>query len=236
LLSAETAQKFSSFENFPLEVLGSRKHPALMAQRLYAALRRLDSGTVDIILAEGFAEAEMGRALMNRLRKAASRVFTPSPAPCVLFVCSGNTCRSVMAEAFFRRQWERENLPGEAQVCSAGLMTVDGLSPSREALAILREEGLSMEDHRSRPLDRELLEKAHYIFTMTDLHKQQLLERFPRCACRVWALGEYAGTNLEISDPYGRGMEAYRLVAAQLKIALDRAAVRLKMEIQSAGN
>lgn len=188
LLSAETAQQFSSYENIPLEVLGSAKDPALMASRLYAALRRLDNGAVDIILAEGFAEAEMGRALMNRLRKAASRVFTSSPAPCVLFVCSGNTCRSVMAEAFFRRQWELDRLPGEAQVCSAGLMTVDGLSPSREALTILREEGLSMEHHRSRPLDRELVEKAHYIFTMTDLHKKQLLERFPRCAHRVWTL------------------------------------------------
>jgi protein-tyrosine-phosphatase len=112
-------------------------------------------------------------------------------------------------------------------------MTVDGLSPSREALTILREEGLSMEHHRSRPLDRELVEKAHYIFTMTDLHKKQLLERFPRCAHRVWTLGEYAGTNLEIADPYGRGMEAYRLAAAQLQRALSGAAVRLKMEITS---
>jgi L-threonylcarbamoyladenylate synthase len=236
LLSAETAQHFSSYENIPLEVLGSRKHPALMASRLYAALRRLDDGAVDIILAEGFAEAEMGRVLMNRLRKAASRVFTPSPALCVLFICSGNTCRSVMAEAFFRRQWERERLSCEAQPGSAGLTTVDGLSPSGEALTILREEGLSMGDHRSRLLDREQVEKAHYIFTMTELHKRQILERFPGCAHKVWMLGEFAGMNIEIADPYGHGMEAYRLAAAQLKRVLAGVAARLKMEIQTAEN
>ena len=73
LLTTETAGAFSNY--FPLEIMGSQKDPKTVARRLYGALRRLDSEAVDVIIAEGLVEVEMGRALMNRLRKAASRVI-----------------------------------------------------------------------------------------------------------------------------------------------------------------
>ena len=75
LLSAETARNFSFSNHFPLEIVGSQRDPKTAASRLYGALRRLDNEGVDVIVAEGFVEEEMGRALMNRLYKAASRVI-----------------------------------------------------------------------------------------------------------------------------------------------------------------
>ncbi len=75
MLTTETAGGFTLPNHFPLEIVGSQKDPISVARRLYGALRRLDSEAVDVIIAEGLAEEEMGRALMNRLRKAASRII-----------------------------------------------------------------------------------------------------------------------------------------------------------------
>ena len=148
----------------------------------------------------------------------------------VLFVCSGNTCRSVMAEAFFPYYWELAGIPGKLYVCSAGLATVEGLAASRETLLLLRSEGLAMEHHRSRPLDAAMVEKAAYIFTMTAAQKQYILERFPNGLNKVWTLGEYGADGIDIADPYGGGLEDYKMAAIQIKQALLGITARLKSE------
>ena len=148
----------------------------------------------------------------------------------VLFVCSGNTCRSVMAEAFFPYYWKFAGMPGKLHVCSAGLATVEGLKASRETLLLLQSEGLKMEHHRSRPIDAAMVEKADYIFTMTATHKKYILERFLSCANKVWTLGEYGADGSDIADPYGGGLEDYEMAASQIKQALLGIISRLKSE------
>ncbi len=139
-----------------------------------------------------------------------------------------------MAEAFFRQQWELEGmLPGKVQVCSAGLTAIEGLAASREALTLLRHEGSAMEHHRSRPVEADMLKNADYIFTMTATHKHFILERFPDCVKKVWTLGEYGGTESDITDPYGGGMEAYKVAASQIKKAIMGVIIRLKREASS---
>ncbi len=75
LLTRETLQARPGLKAFPLEILASRRDPAAAARELYGALRRLDDSPVDVIVAEGFKERQIGRALMNRLRKAADLIF-----------------------------------------------------------------------------------------------------------------------------------------------------------------
>ena len=150
----------------------------------------------------------------------------------ILFVCTGNTCRSVMAQGLFEKMWN--DLPDNkmaVKAYSAGVAAIDGLSASQEALDILRSEGVDLSGHCAQRVTNELIEKAHYIFTMTQGHKETLLSLYPGAREKIWHLLEYAGINGSgIADPYGRGQETYRLVADQIKEALQKIIVVLKNE------
>ncbi|HAA34892.1 MAG TPA: low molecular weight protein arginine phosphatase [Firmicutes bacterium] len=148
----------------------------------------------------------------------------------ILFVCTGNTCRSVMAQGLFEKMWN--DLPDNkmaVKAYSAGVAAIDGLSASQEALEILRSEGVDLSGHCSQRVTNELIEKADYIFTMTQGHKETLLNLYPGAKEKVWHLLEYAGINGSgIADPYSLGQETYRMVAEQIKEALQKIIVLLK--------
>jgi len=149
----------------------------------------------------------------------------------ILFVCTGNTCRSVMAQGLFEKMWN-EFSPKKVDIkaYSAGVGAVEGINASREALEILRDEGMDLSHHRSSKVTAELIEKAHYIFTMTRIHKEILLNLYPEAREKIWLFPEFAGMNgREISDPYGLGMEKYRLVAGEIKEALKEIIARLNV-------
>lgn len=148
----------------------------------------------------------------------------------VLFVCSGNTCRSVMAQGFLERIWEKyPDKKVEIRASSAGVAAVDDLEASPQALEALREEGIDLRHHRSRKVDEELIVWADYIFTMTEGHKKALLAFFPEAKEKVWLLGEFVTgeKGWEIPDPYGEGIEIYRFVAGKLKDLIEKALEKL---------
>lgn len=113
---------------------------------------------------------------------------------------------------------------------SAGVGAVEGINASEEALEILRNEGIDLSHHRSSKVTKELVEKAHYIFTMTRIHKDILLSLYPEAREKIRLFPEYAGMKgREISDPYGRGLENYRLIAGEIKEALKEIMARLNI-------
>jgi glycine hydroxymethyltransferase len=138
----------------------------------------------------------------------------------VLFVCTGNVCRSPMAEGLFRKMVEDE--PGW-HVASAGVATLGGQKPSRETLDVLREEDIDLSGNRSRPFARDLADQYTHIFTMTYGH-MRAVERFPNASEKTFLVTEFCANEhirgCDIPDPIGMGPRAYRETRDLLREAL----------------
>lgn len=149
----------------------------------------------------------------------------------ILFVCSGNTCRSPMAAAFAIDYLAGRQVDN-VEVISAGSAAAQGDPASPEAMAVMAEYRLDLSGHRSRRLTREMVEGADLILTMTGHLREDLRHCWPERSGAIFTLKEYAagGTASEsggdVPDPFMQGLERYRDCAADLKpsvtAAIDR--------------
>lgn len=135
----------------------------------------------------------------------------------ILFVCTGNTCRSPMAEGLFRKLSAHHP---EWTVSSAGTAAWHGQVASPETLHVLQAQGIDLSDHESRPITDDLMANATDIFTMTESHMAALLANFPEFADKIKMVTCYT-TKRSIADPIGCGQSAYNKVAQQLTDALQ---------------
>ncbi len=136
----------------------------------------------------------------------------------VLFVCTGNVCRSPMAEALFRRATSGR---GTFRALSAGLGAMNDQPPTPHSVRAMREVGVDISNHRSRTLTAELVQQADYIFGMTHSHVDTIVLLYPQAADKTFLLREF-DESLEpfekhIGDPIGGSYEVYENCRHQIE-------------------
>ena len=136
--------------------------------------------------------------------------------PKLLFVCTGNVCRSPMAVGIMRKQLRRDGLENEVIVASAGVRALDGHAASPPAVAVLAEQGIDITQHIAHTIDEQELRAQDLVLVMEEQHRHSLFHLAPEESHKVYLLSEMSGRHLDIADPYGRDETAYRAAAALL--------------------
>ena len=137
----------------------------------------------------------------------------------IMFVCTGNTCRSPMAEAI-----AKSILPSEYEVISRGLSVFEPMPASENARKAAYINGLSLEEHISKQITEEDIIESDIIFTMTGAHKQMIASVCNRLNKPLFTLAEFTGHSEDISDPYGGSLEVYEKCFDMLKEYISEAA------------
>ncbi len=201
------------------------------AQDVVAGLQ----GDVDLVLDDGrsrYAQpSSVVQILDNQLRVLRAGVVSEATLQrlaslVVLFVCTGNTCRSPMAEMLCRKLLADRLKCRLEQVEDRGVIVMSaGVSASAsdvatpEAVQVMADRGLDLSAHITQPLNVHLVQHADLMLTMTQAHRQFIVSHWPQAAERTILLG---GDHVDIADPIGGPRELYRSFADQLEAAIRR--------------
>lgn len=131
----------------------------------------------------------------------------------ILFVCSGNTCRSPMAEAVFNHLAKKHNL--DAVAYSAGLYTSDGLPYSPNSVEVLRENGITLSGS-SKQINEKLLDECDYVFGLTYSLSTALVSAFPGKSDKIYRFP------LEVPDPFGGDLGLYKRSLAKITEGIEK--------------
>jgi glycine hydroxymethyltransferase len=141
----------------------------------------------------------------------------------IVFICTGNVCRSPMAEGFYRQMTESD---GSIRIGSAGISAFDGQLASDHSVTVMSDEGIDISDHVSRMLTPEIVDRASHIFAMTRSHRDAVQMMFPASREKVFVMREFlvgadADFDLDVSDPIGGSLDEYMRTRNLIKEALD---------------
>lgn len=134
----------------------------------------------------------------------------------LLFVCTGNTCRSPMAQGLAKHCFQ-----DKIDVISAGISAQAGDEASRHTVKVLQEKGIDISGHRAVRLTREMVAAADLVLTMTKAQQSYLSALYPEFSGKIRCLGDWHSPEKEIPDPWGGPVEQYRRCAREIEKMLQ---------------
>lgn len=183
------------------------------ASRIGVSSTVIDATSSDIkVLREGAVSSKQIDKLIN------SKI--------ILFVCTGNTCRSFMAEVIFNHLALKMNKNIKALSC--GTSATSGFTPSQDAIFVLEQIGLKTEGYKTKRLSAHLVDVADVVLTMDTYHKQQVIDLVPGAIDKTFLLKEYRSDSaktldtLVVNDPIGHPVQAYKECMHELKREIER--------------
>jgi protein-tyrosine phosphatase len=145
----------------------------------------------------------------------------------ILFVCTGNICRSPMAVGLLRQRLSQEGLASQFKVFSAGVWALDNHPASDKAIAVMAERGIDINDHIAHTITYDDIAEAELILVMSREHADVIRNTWPQYAWKVHRLSEMVGKRKDIQDPYGSTVTAYRACADTLSTYIEEGLERI---------
>lgn len=148
----------------------------------------------------------------------------------VLFVCTGNSCRSVMAEGLLKK-YLKESGKEHIQVSSAGVIAFDGVPPTASTIKVMQKEGIDVSDFISTGLTAEVIKSSDLILVMEYMHIEEIKRLVPEAESKTFLLRAYGkdegfakSSLVEVPDPMGRPMQDYECTLGIIKNEIKRIA------------
>lgn len=206
-----TSESAMLYTNGVVKNVGVRDNDKTIARNLYAVLREFDAEDVTEIYSESFAAQGMGKAIMNRLEKAAGHCRLPAAAIArqqryrrIVFLSNTDTSRGPMAAELLRSQ----DLIQEHAIASRGLVVLFPEPANQKAEAIMKSWQMSLEGYSSIAFSAEDLQEDTLILTMDENQKWKVVSEFENIK-NVYTLNEFTEDDTEIPNPYGQPLTAY---------------------------